>query len=124
MTKNTKQTFSVLVQLDHSIYSTLNQIYKKSQGKYVPLEITIQDEKVRIFCYLKNAWTVDEILFWVLLPKFQLVPQGLTDWQRQLENIKSVSLLARIESVLVSMKALGDVHNHLKKTSDQITPLE
>ena len=112
MTKNTKQTFSVLVQLDHSIYSTLNQIYKKSQGKYVPLEITIQDEKVRIFCYLKNAWTVDEILFWVLLPKFQLVPQGLTDWQRQLENFKSVSLLARIESVLVSMKALGDIHNH------------
>ena len=89
-----------------------NQIYKKSQGKYVPVEITIQDEKVRIFCYLKNAWTVDEILFWVLLPKFQLVPQGLTDRQRQLENIKSVSLLARIKSVLVSMKALSDIHNH------------
>ena len=89
-----------------------NQIYKKSQGKYVPVEITIQDEKLRIFWYLKNAWTVDEILFLVLLPKFQLVPQGLKDWQRQLENIKSVSLLARIESVLVSMKALSDIHNH------------
>ena len=43
-----------------------NQIYKKSQGKYVPVEMNIQDEKVRIFLLFEKR---------VSLPKFQ----GLTD---------------------------------------------
>ena len=112
MTKSTKKHKANIFSLGRARpfnRFNFNQIYKKSQGKYVPVEITIQDEKVRIFCYLKTRGRLTKFCSGYYCPNSNLYHK---DKQRQLENIKFVSLLARIESVLVSMKALSDIHNH------------
>ena len=96
-------------------------MYKISQGKYVPVEMNIQDEKVRIFLLFEKRVDTWRNFILGIIAQISRINRS----EGQLENIKSVSLLAKIKSVLGSMKALGDVHNHLmKKTSDKITPLE